>query len=208
MRLIFLIFTLLPVISFAGIKAVTDSGDIVILNDNGTWVYESKVALKKEEIKRNKNKFEKNSQAVFEIKSEKNSSRFWINPARWNFEKGDPGGETEYQFRLKGEDLYGMAITEKVQVEMENLLDLAVENARTVAPDIRVISKEYRRVNGVTLLHMKMEGTIQSINFIYYGYYYSDDTGSTQYLAYTAKNLAPAYEKDIYKFLNGFASEI
>ena len=51
---------------------------------------------------------------------------------------------------------------------------------------------------------MEMKGTIQGIKFMYFGYYHSDDTGSTQFVAYTGSNLTSKYKSEIYDFLNGF----
>ena len=51
---------------------------------------------------------------------------------------------------------------------------------------------------------MEMKGTLQGINFMYLGYYYSDDAGSTQFIAYTASSLVSKYKSEIYNFLNGF----
>jgi hypothetical protein len=49
---------------------------------------------------------------------------------------------------------------------------------------------------------MEMLGTIQGVKFKYLGYYYSDDSGSTQYLTYTGANLVEKYQTDIENFLN------
>ena len=49
---------------------------------------------------------------------------------------------------------------------------------------------------------MQMDGTIQGIKFSYFGYYYSDKSGSTQLLVYTASNLADKYKIEIENFLN------
>ena len=97
-----------------------------------------------------------------------------------------------------------MVISEAVQIKSEELVKIAIENARSVAPDIRVVSKEYRTVNGNEIIHMIMRGTIQSIDFTYVGYYHSNELGSTQFLTYTGTNLLPKYEKLIYSLLNGF----
>ena len=51
---------------------------------------------------------------------------------------------------------------------------------------------------------MEMKGTLQGIKFMYLGYYYSDDSGSTQFLAYTGSSLVGKYKSEINDFLNGF----
>ena len=64
----------------AGQRAVTDEGDIVILNNDGTWKYESIDKPKSTEIRVNKSTFKKNSTLTFLIKSGKNKSAVWISP--------------------------------------------------------------------------------------------------------------------------------
>ena len=111
----------------------------------------------------------------------------------------------EYTFDFNGRDLYGMVITEQVEIAVEELAKIAFANAKAGAPDAKVVKKEYRMVNGVKVIYMEMTGTIQSIKFKYFGYYYSDSTGSTQFLSYTGANLEKKYSADIQAFLNGFS---
>ena len=84
------------------------------------------------------------------------------------------------------------------------MAQIALENAKKAAPDARIVKEEYRVVNGNKVIYLEMEGTIQGIKFKYLGYYYSDRSGSTQYLTYTGANLVGEYKKDIERFLNGF----
>ena len=122
--------------------------------------------------------------------------------------KNDNGHDfAEYTFELKSGDLYAMAISEEVEIQVEELAKIALENAQGAAPDTRVVKKEYRNVNGNKVIYMEMVGTIQSIKFKYLGYYHSNASGSTQYLAYTSENLVSKYQSDIDNFLNGFSTK-
>ena len=69
--------------------------------------------------------------------------------------------------------------------------------------NIKVVSEEYRNVNGIKVLMMQMAGTIQGMKIVYCGYYYSNDTGTIQLLTYTGENLLKSYHNDIETFLNG-----
>ena len=186
-------------------RAVTDEGDIVILNSNGTWEYENPNAIEKSEIKINEVAFTKSADSTFPVKSTITKSKFWIDPDEWTFEKKEETSQAEYQFQRKGKDIYGMVITEKIEIGLANLSQLALENAREVAPDIKMLTNEYRIVNGNKVMYMEMEGTVAGITFTYLGYYYSDSSGSTQYLTYTGSKLVSQYKNDIEKFLNGFS---
>lgn len=189
-------------------KAVTEQGDVVILNDDGTWVYQEGKPAKEQVITINPQNFSKPENSKFQLKSNRTNAAFWIDPKKWSFKKNANGHDSaEYTFNVKGQDLYAMVISEQLEIELEQLAVLALDNARNAAADIKVVNKEYRMVNGKKVIFMEMEGTIQSIKFTYMGYYYSDESGSTQYLAYTGSNLVKKHQKDIMNFLNGFTTQ-
>ena len=212
LRIVMRIFIvlLLCVFSFSVIaskKAVTEEGDVVILNEDGTWNYEDGKASDDIEIPINPNTFKKHNKSKFALKSSKTNASFSINPKKWKFKKNANGQKAaEYSFEFKNGDLYGMAISEQVEIGVEDLVKIAFDNAKDAAPDAKVVKKEYRTVNGHKVIYMEMVGTIQSIKFKYLGYYYSNSTGSTQYLAYTGTNLVEKYKTDIDNFLNGFSA--
>lgn len=192
----------------AGQRAITDTGDEVILNDDGTWHY---AAEKKSQdagsIPRNENKFEKAGDATFLLQSTVNDSAFWLNADKWAFAKAQNNTEAEYEFKLKGRDLYGLAISEEIEIPIASLVNIALSNARNAAPDIRPLKQEYRVVNGNEVIYMEMGGTMQGLKIIYMGYYYSNETGSTQLLTYTAENLADKYRPEAQQFLNGLVRQ-
>lgn len=187
-------------------RAVTDEGDIVILFNDGTWKYEQESQSNTIEIPMNNTAFEKPADANFTLKSTKTDAQFVINAKKWTFKKSNNGHDVaEYTFEQKGSDLYGMVISEEIQIGVEQLASIAFDNAKLAGPDIEVIKKEYRMVNGNKVIYMEMEGTIQSIKVRYLGYYFSNASGSTQYLIYTGSNLVEKYKEDIAQFLNGFS---
>jgi len=204
-KYLILAICLLPLAVYASKKAVTDEGEIVILDNDGTWQYEQPESIKTRKILLNQKLYKKGKKATFTLKSKVNDSQFSIDPKVWAFKKGDDSDSSEYNFKLKGGDLYGMAITEGIEVELLNLPQLALQNAKDAAPNIKIIKQEYRIVNGHKVIYMEMQGTIQGIKFKYLGYYYSDKSGSTQYITYTGSSLVKKYESEIEKFLNGFS---
>lgn len=204
MKLIYIsIILIISSISYASQNAVTDTGEVVILHDDGTWKLsaESKKSLIK--LTTNKTHFKKPKNSIFLLKSKKNNSAFWVNTKKWSFTKKTKNTQAEYEFTLKGKDLYAMAITEAVEISPESLADIAFDNAKDAAPDIRIIKKEYRTVNNKKVIYLEMRGTLQSIKFTYIGYYYSNSSGSTQLVAYTGTNLISKYTKEIHGLLNG-----
>jgi hypothetical protein len=187
----------------AQMNAVTESGEEVLLYDNGTWKYANKKDDVETEIKLNDKPFTKDKNSTFVVKSKKANIGVWINPKDWSFTKNAANEDAEFQFQKKGEDLYGMLVAEKLEIPIEALKNIAIQNAKSVATDIKVVSEEYRNVNGIKVLMMQMAGTIQGMKIVYCGYYYSNDTGTIQLLTYTGENLLKSYHNDIETFLNG-----
>ncbi len=193
-------------VSFASQQAVTDTGVIVILNDDGTWKIsnESKKLLVK--LSTNKKIFKKPKNSSFLLKSTKNNSAYWLDTKKWSFTKNTNNKEAEYEFKLKGEDLYSMAITEAIEINVSALTDVALSTAKSVAPDIKIIKKEYRTVNNKKVIYMEMAGTVQSIKVTYFAYYYSSPLGSTQLVVYTGTNLIKKYKNEISDLLNSLTT--
>ena len=202
-----IIFTALILLSMqmanAQINAITDSGDEVVLYDDGTWEYLNDSMVTASEIPENSKEFITDKKSTFLVKSKKLNIGIWINPKTWSFSKGTDKDAYEFQFQKKGDDLYAMLIAEKTQIPVETLKEIAISNAKDAAPDIKVIKEEYRNVNGKRVFMMQMAGTIQGIRFTYFGYYYSNSNGTIQLLAYTGESLFNEYETEIELFLNG-----
>ncbi|MBN2616121.1 MAG: hypothetical protein JXR71_10555 [Bacteroidales bacterium] len=199
--LFFFLFALGSV--FAQQKAVTETGDEVVLYSDGTWKYVNQSSARDTLIPVNHHKFKKDKANTFLLKSKVVDVGFWVNPKLWSFKKGDANESAEYKFQYKLGDLYGMVITEQIQVPLKSFKSIALENGRKAAPDLKVVDQQYRTVNGHKVLFLQMDGTIQGIKFSYYGYYYSDKTGSVQFITYTAQQTMDQYKKVCDDLLNG-----
>jgi len=195
-----LIFTF----SFAQINAITETGDEVILFEDGTWQYINDSISYDEEIPFNETVFEKDKKSTFLVKSKKANVGIWINPKEWSFAKGEEGEATEFKFQKKGDDFYAMLITENVPIPVETLKNIAVDNAANVAPDIKVEQLEYRTVNGLKVINMQMTGSTQGIRFTYYGYYFSNDDSSVQFVTYSGEKMMKNNIELVETLLNGF----
>jgi len=203
-KLILIVICLITISSVnAQKKAVTETGDEIILFDDGTWEYQDDVDLKKTEIPTNPIQFKKDDNSTFLLKSSKINLGFWLNPKIWSFKKGDENSESEYEIQLKDGDLYSMILTEKIEVPLETLKAIALENGREAAPDLKIVTEEYRMVNGIKVLHLQMNGTMLGIKFSYFGYYFSNSNGTVQFITYTSQNLIKEYKKECEKLLNG-----
>jgi len=188
----------------AQIKAVTETGEEVTLYEDGSWKYLNEDQLTEKEIPTNTINFKKEKESNFLLKSKKLNVGFWLNPKIWSFEKSTDNSPAEYNLSLKGGDLYGMIISEKVEIPIETLKSIAVKNAMEAAIDTKIIKEEYRIVNGVKVLLLQMNATMKGIKVTYYGYYFSNPNGTVQFVTYTSKNLFENYKPKIETLLNGF----
>jgi hypothetical protein len=187
-------------------KAVTDKGETVVLYSDGRWTYITRDSIKKEEIPVNPDRFVKPTNASFLLKSDRVGVGCWLDPKKWTFLKAAEHDAAEYEINNEAKGLYGIIITENLRLSVEALANIAIDNARAVAPDVKITQKEYRNVNGLNVLMMRMTGTIQDILFSYYGYYYTDDSASVQYLVYSSEENIESNLGDIEDLLNGFVS--
>ena len=184
-------------------KAVTETGSEVILYDDGTWKFQNEDELTIVEVRTNPVKLKKSEGATFLLKSNNLNVGFWLDPKLWSFKKQTENEAAEYKLLLKSGDLYGMIITEKVEIPLETLKSLALANGQKVAPDLKIVKEEYRNVNGLKVLLLEMSGTTQGIKFSYYGYYYSNTNGTVQFITYTSTKLLNSYKSKIEILLNG-----
>ena len=184
-------------------NAITETGQEVILFEDGTWKYQEAEEIVEKEIQTNPAKFAKDKDATFLLKSDKLNIGFWINPKIWSFKKPTENSESEYKLQIKSGDLYGMIITEKVEIPLETLKLLALENGKKVAPDLKIIKEEYRIVNDNKILLLQMNGTIKGIKFTYYGYYYSNANGTVQFITYSSTKILESNKPKVEVLLNG-----
>ncbi|MFD2698492.1 hypothetical protein ACFSQ0_10850 [Mesonia sediminis] len=184
-------------------KAVTETGDQVILYDDGVWKYQDENQQLERKIRINPKKFERDENSTFLLKSKNLNIGYYLNPKQWSFNKSIENPDAEYELALKGEDLYGLIITERVEIPLETLRSIALENGKTIVPDLKIVNQEYRTVNGLKVLQIRMDGNMQGIKITYYGYYYSNDKGTVQFITYTSQNLLDSYLPEIEKLLNG-----
>ena len=201
MKFLTAIFVLLQLTVQAQRYATTDEGLRVQLNDDGTWVLLEKDTSTA--ITVNPKAFTKPSTAIAVKKSVENNTSLNYNPVKWKSSKDKNNEDAEFEFdHVKG-NAYAMMITEKIEIPLESLKNIFFENLLENAPDAKINNAEYRTVNGLKLLHMEVSGTMQGIKFVYFGYFFSNEKGTTQLVCYTAKSLLNEYKTDFEDILNG-----
>ena len=196
-------FILVSTASYAQQTAVTETGDMVILYDNGTWSYLHKDTIDADDIPVNPERFYKSYNSHYLLKSTRIKMGCYLDTLKWTFKKANENEAAEYEINNMALGLYGMMITEKLDLPLESLANIALDNARDAAADVKITEKQYRYVNGLKVLMMRMTGTIQDIKFSYYGYYYSTPKGATQFLVYSSEDIVNNNIAEIEELLNG-----
>ena len=200
--ILFIIFLLFFIICQAQKKAVTESGDEVILYQNGTWKY-SKDFINVDSIRTNKVNFKKSNNSSFLLKSQNGKLGFWLDPQKWNFKKATLNTSAEFELELKGESLQAVILTESAEIPIESYVSIALENGKLQSPDFKITNKEYRIVNNLKILHLQMEGTQMGIKYAHSAYYFSDSNVTVQFLAFTYQNSMKKYLNEVEELLNG-----
>lgn len=181
-------------------KAITDTGEEIILYKNGTWKYLNDGDAPAETVSMSSKTYKKGNDNSFLLKSNVVNMGFWIDPDVWSFKKGNG---TEYDLNSKEGSIWGMIITEKIEIPLETLKPIVLQNGRKVAPDMKIVKEEYRKVNGKKVLCLQMEGTIKDVRFVYYSYYYANKNGTTQFVTYTSDALFKSSMDKMENLLNG-----
>lgn len=203
----FIILILVSVIVKGQIKAVTAKGDTVILQDNGNWKYQKidSIELGSDSITLNNQKFHKSSLANFLKKSKNMNVGVYFDQLQWGCVNGATNGSAEYTFINKDKDLNATFITETTEVELSNMVDIVFMNAQKLTSDIEIVSKEYRIVNGLKVLCMKLKGGFNGIKGTFLYYIYSNETGVVQFVAFTTTKKFDANYKVLENLLNGLS---
>lgn len=204
MRFFILLFACLFLQNLSAQKiAITDEGEEVLLFNDGTWKYKQPKDREVEDIFVNPKPFTYPEAASFKLKSKVTNMAFRLDPKVWKVTTDNENEDAEYELELRKGDGYAMMITEEIPIPIDNLMEIAIDNAREVAPDIEVVEREYRTVNGQEVLLLHMEGTLTGIPIAYYGYYYSNDTGTLQFMTFTAQSIMKKYKSSFEDLLNG-----
>ncbi len=191
---------------YAQKNGVTDTGEEIILYSDGTWKYQNEEDSWGKEIPTNTEKFIKGDQSTYLLKSNMLNVGFWLNPEIWTYNESTTNPAAEYVLKLKGEELYGMVISEKVEIPLDILKSKALQNGKSVTPDLHIVKEEYRYVNDQKVLLLQMNGTMVGVKFTYYGYYFSNSNGTVQFITYTSQNLFNKYENECETLMNGLVA--
>lgn len=186
--------------------ATTKDGKIVILNEDGTWVYQPEATGSKTQFNDSLiTKYSKPAAAKTLLKSERTNHALWYNETKWSKSDMKPSEATEFLLKLKDQDGYCITVAEKIEIPIENFSTIVLKSMKMRGAENVVVEKEeFRMVNGKRVLFMQFTATTSGMTFTYAGYYFSNESGTSQILCYTSKNLFNQYKQEFMNMLNGF----
>lgn len=222
MKTKFLLVSILSLSIYLPLKsqtiAVTESGDTIFVYNDGTWSFTddsesgevvNKIGFLSRDIKID------TISTPFEVSSTANKTitstifedfEFRYNDKKWKRQPpGQYNKEAEFAFSSKTKDIFCVAITEEVEVGMENLLKIAIHTMEeNTGAKVNLIKSELRKINGTDVIHGVLQMQASGLNFVFDSYYFSDERGSIQLTTWTGENVHEKYKSEIEELLNGF----
>lgn len=183
----------------------TESGRTIILNANGTWA--DSLSNTAETAKppliglvRTRNPAATSRHALG-----RTGYSFYFDPSKWR--KG-PEDANRQMFEIKSGDGYALIISERLNLPLENISQMALKNAQNWDPRAKIDWQELRTVNGSKVIEVQMSVTLQGAKFTYLNYYFSGKEGIIQIMTYCASNLYNELRPELEIMLNGFVEKL
>lgn len=186
------------------INAVTEDGYQIQVFDDGTWKYVDTTLNEKRFIKKNDSIFKVPQNSTVNISSKTVDINIMFNEDDWIYNPSPQQDFTEFLFTNKQVEIYGLVISEKAKIPLENLRNIALINARDNVENLKIIEEEYRLVNDLKVLYMCFEGELEELQIRYNNYYYSGVDGVVQFITYARKDIATNNASKMFNLLNGF----
>ena len=186
-------------------KAVTETGEEVLLAADGTWRYVEAVK-NNDSIAVNSTQFKKASTANFLLKSKIAPIGVWLNSKQWNFVKSI-GDASEYSFSLKeNSSVGGQIVIEDLGMDLKSLRKIAIQHMQAASSQFKIVHEETRSVNGLTVLYVYSDAVVQGIKLSYLTYYLTNSESTVQFIGYMSKNVVEKYKSAMEELLNGLVT--
>lgn len=185
---------------FAQERAITESGDTIYVYADGTWSYEldilgtaprGKAASYTVAPKETSKVFDAPADNKTELKGANVDYTIRYHYDTWKrLPAATLNPEAEFAFSSKDNgSVYAMVIPEGVELGTKGLFNIALQHMEKVSQKpIEVVEQEYRTVNGKKLISAIIYATVNDLDVVYYGYYYSGEDRTIQFLTYTLQS--------------------
>jgi hypothetical protein len=125
----------------------------------------------------------------------------WYLPSEWKRASTESGVT---QFANNNGFVHGRVITESAVITLDDLEKVALDNARSVDPSAKIVSRSFRIVNGVRMMVLRFDATVDKAPLAFYGHYYSDRSGTLQIIGWATHSLFESARPIIEGFVSGF----
>lgn len=135
---------------------------------------------------------------------EMRNAKFFADPKVWNEQAQKAIAEAPFELVHVDGNAYITAQTVTEYLPTAEFLDNYVEGMKQSAPDLVLLTKEERTVNGSPVLFFAIKGTMNNRMMQFHGYMFSNSKGSTVVYGYSHANIFPELQSDIDTALDGF----
>jgi hypothetical protein len=125
----------------------------------------------------------------------------WLDETKWK--QKTTGATSEFRFSHVNGDIAANVVTDRIAMPTNMFWEALLKEAKQVDPNLRVISKEERIVNGRQILAVQFSVTIEGDLFRILGYYHGGSSGSIQAIAFAFDTTFANNIGEITDFLNG-----
>lgn len=197
-------------ISAAQTKAITDEGKEVVLFPDKTWRYVNESdALVVENTNTNPDLFVKAAKASFLLKSTRLDAGLYVDTKIWKFQSGSNIGPfVDYiLINCASPSVMGFFSSETAPVQtLANLKDILLMTVEKRADYFRLVTSEYRTVNGLRVLYLEYMANLKGLDFTYIGNYYLTNEGYAAALGYTFTSNFDQHRGELTELINGIVS--
>jgi hypothetical protein len=204
----------------APVQAITNEGRVVILRQNGTWIYQERSQDARTVVLYPDGTWTYHAPAqeawvaaaihskpvssTTVVKGETVPYGIWFNENTWRPSGRGSDDVIERRFTHVSGEAWGAVIAENTRLTVEFVKDFVLESAKRHMPDATIRAQETRLVNGHEVLFLRIEGQYHSSPRTYLSYHYIGDAGTVQMYTWTSKQFADKYASDMIALLDGF----
>lgn len=129
-------------------------------------------------------------------------------PLKWRV-TDDGSKDGAMLFKHSAGDTIGMAEATRADIPKGGLRAYVLEQAKAIAPRVRVVSEEQKTVHGANVTVLHLEGTMTNgVEAVFYGYFFSGAGAYVQALTVTPVQRFQERKADMTEFLDGLQIHI
>lgn len=120
----------------------------------------------------------------------------------WKQESAGEAGT--YQFNHSSGVAFVRILEEAAEIPASKMIDMALAHARNVDPKLIERRRGQRLVNGIPMLFVEFDGTVENVAATFFGHYYMGPSGTVQMLGWAVRDVTEVYLPKIEEFVSGF----